>query len=182
MPHRYFEDGPAPDFGNNLITELKKKCPFIFLVCFRDKNKNVVIYQARVENNKLLDPPVEAYWLNLEPSYRDARTKQKIMHDREELGFLDHKFAWGFEQKKKSDTEALFQFNNFKHPMTVKVNNNGAQLFASKDNRKYLVRSLYIAASENIKIFNLKDNVKELYLSGTDITSKPYKPAKVQLK
>lgn len=179
---KYFEDGPAPQYGPNLIAELKKKCPYIFLVCFRDKNQNVVVYQARVENGKLLHPPIEAYWLILEPSYQKARLSKRITHDREELNWMDHKFAWGFEQSRISDTEAKFEFKNFPHAMTVKLQSDSAQLCAAKNNRKYLIRSLYVAASEDIHIFNLQNNVKELYLVGVDITEKPYKPAKVYLK
>jgi hypothetical protein len=185
MVHKYFEDGHAPDFGDNLISQLKAKCPYIFLVCFRDKNKNVMIYQARVEHGKLLNPPIEAYWLNLEPSYREDRKKQNIHHDREEQSFLDKKFAWGFEQKRISDTEAKFKFSNASEAeMTVKLSSssNEAQLFFKHQQRKYLIRSLYITASENIQIFNIRNNVKSLSLSGTDITAKPYKPAKIQLK
>jgi len=184
MPHRYFEDGPAPNYGDDLVAQLKVKCPFVFLVCFRDKNKNVMIYQASVENGKLANPPIESYWLNLEPSYREARKKKNIHHDREEQGFLDKKFAWGFEQKRISDAEATFTFLNFPETvMTVKLspNKQEAQLFCKYQDRKYLLRSLFIAASEDIHIFNLRKNVKTLYLNGTDITSKPYKPIKYQL-
>jgi hypothetical protein len=179
---KYFESGPAPDFGPELVTQLKVLCPNIFLVCFRDKNKNVMVYQARVANGVLLDPPVESYWLNLEPSYRDSRRKKGIVHDREEQNFLDRRFAWGFESKRASDKECSFCFKNFNHPMTVKLTPKGAKLFAVKDGRKYFIRTLYVEASENIKLLNLKDNVKSLCVHGLDVTTKPYRPAKSYLK
>ena len=172
-----FTDGPAPTPDH-----IKAICPNVFLVCFRNKNRNVVVYQARVENGVLLDPPIEAYWLILEPSYQDARKAQGIYHDREELGFIDYKFAWGFEQKRISDTQATFMFNNFSHPMTIKINEKGAQAFANKDDRKYLIRSLFVKGSDNIKLFNIRDNVKSISLNALDITEKPYQPKTVYLK
>ena len=178
---RYFEDGPAPKYSDDIIGEIKKVCPLVFLVCFRDKNKNIMIYQARVQEGKLLDPPIENYWLILEPSYQEARKKQNIHHDREDPSFLDRQFAWGFDQKRVSDTEATFSFRNNPQPMTVKLTPQGCQLFVAKDQRKYLIRSLYIAASENIHLFDLKKNVKTLCISGLDITEKPYRATKVYL-
>jgi len=179
---RAFEDGPAPQYDGNVISKIKEKCPQVFIVCFRDKNKNLMIYQARVKDNKLMNPPIESYWLILEPSYQQARKKQKIHHDREEPSFLDHRFAWGFEQKRISDTEATFGFKNHPYPMTVKINEKGeAQLFCHKDNRMYLIRSLYIASSENIHLFNLKSNVKTLSITGFDVTAKPFQPKIIYL-
>lgn len=181
-PFKYFEDKQAPDYGPELVTKLKAICPYIFLVCFRNKNKNVMVYQLRVEEGKIADPPIEYYWLNLEPSYRESRRRKRIMHDRESPSFLDNKVAWGYESKRISDTECSFKFKNFDQAMTVKLDSKGAKLFASKDGHKYFVRTLFITASENIKMINLRDNVKSLCVHGFDITNKPYKSVKVYLK
>ncbi len=180
-----FEDGPAPEYGADLIARLKQKCPQVFLVCFRNKNKNVIVYQARTspDGSKLLDPPVEGYWLILEPSYQDARKVQGILHDREELSFVDRTFAWGFECKRDNDTNATFAFRNrLETPMVLKCSPAGAQLFIAHENRRYNLRSLYIESSEEIHLFNLRDNVKELYLNAFDITQKPYRAKRVYLK
>lgn len=181
---RYFEDGPAPDFGPEMFDQIKSVCPFVVLVCLRNKNKNAVIYQARVQDGNLMDPPIEAYWLNLEPSYREARRNKGILHDREELGMLDHRFAWGFGCERQSDKEARFWFKNYPDQhMTVKVGPDGqVKLFAAFNGRKYLLRSLYVAASDNLHLMNLADNVKELYLNVIDLTEKPYRSARVYLK
>jgi len=182
VPRKYFEDGPAPEFGAELVTRLKALCPHIFLVCFRDKNQNVMIYQARVADGKLLDPPVESYWLVLEPSYLAARRKSGIVHDREEQSFLDRKFAWGYGATRLSDTEASFHFKNFANPMTVKVSPKGSKLFSVIDGRKYFLRTIFVKASENIKLLNIRDNLKSLCINGLDVTAKPYLKAKLYLK
>ena len=176
-----FEDGPAPAYSSELVADIRRRCPNVLLVCLRDKNKNVVIYEARVKDGKLLDPPIDAYWLILEPSYQEPRRRQGIRHDREELGLLDRQFAWGFDQKRLSDTEASFSFKAFKHPLTVKVGKD-AYLFAAKEGRKYILQQMYVRASENIKILNLSDNIRSILLKGLDITQKPYKPAEIYLK
>lgn len=181
---KHFEEGAAPEYNKDLVTEIRKRHPHVFMVCFRDKNRNVVVYEARVENGKFLDPPVDAYWLILEPSYQEPRRKQGILHDREELGFLDHKFAWGFESKRLSDTDAQFSFKAFKHNMTVKISDNRKEsyLLASKDGKNYLLKQMYVRASDNLKLLNPSDNVKSILLKGLDITKKPYSSAEVYLK
>lgn len=178
-----FTTSKAPKYSPNLAQELKALNPNIFLVCFRSKNRNVVVYQTRVSaDGKLLDPPVEAYWLILEPSYQRDRKKHGIQHDREELGRIDKMFAWGFSSTKQSDTGASFKFNMFDHDLHIKVDQKGAKLFTTHDNKKYYLRTLYIESSEHIKLMNIQDNVKRLSLDGFDITSEPYRPATVVLK
>ena len=174
MP-RVFEDGHAPDFSTHLVKDLKDRCPHIFMVCFRDKNQNVMVYQACVDaHGKLLDPPVEAYWLNLEPSYRQARKAKGIHHDREDLSFLDRTLAWGFETKRRNDHTADFKFKQFDLTMTVKANTKGAKLLAVMDEKKYFLRSLTVKASENLHLLNIRDNLKSLCVYGLDITKKPF--------
>lgn len=178
-----FTTGRAPKYSDNLAQELKALNPHIFLVCFRSKNKNVVVYQARVSNDGvLLDPPVDAYWLILEPSYQRERKRQGIRHDREELGRLDKMFAWGFETKRETDTSASFKFAMFDHDLHIRVDTKGAKLFTTHSSKKYYIRTLYIESSEHIKLMNIRDNVKRLLVDGFDITTEPYRPATVVLK
>lgn len=179
-----FQTGPGPAYDKDLVANIRKRCPNVFLVCLRDKNKNVVVYEARTRDGKFLDPPVDAYWLILEPSYQEPRRKQGIHHDREELGFLDHKFAWGFESKRLSDTEAHFSFKALKHDMTLKLSDNRQEafLFAIKDGRKYMLQQMMVRASDNLKLLNPSDNVRSICVKGLDITEKPYRPAEVYMK
>ncbi len=177
-----FEDKPAPVFGDNLFARVKEVCPDVFLICFRSKNKNVVVYQARVQDGKLMDPPVEAYWLILEPSYQAERRSRNIMHDREDLGFFDVTFAWGFSQERQNDTTAKFAFDRFKHDCTIKITPKGAQLFTIKNDSKYLLRSMFVEASESINIQNLQDNCKMLYFSCMNISKHPPTAETVYIK
>lgn len=178
---RYFENGPAPKWGDDMFGKIKQACPLVFLICCRNKNKNIVIYQARVDSqNNLDETPIESYWLLLEPSYQEKQRSNNIMHDREDLGFLDTTFAWGFEQKRMSNSQCMFKFKNFKEQdMVVQVKNGNANLFVEKMNRKFMIRSLYISASDDLHILNPRNNVQELYLNYLEITKKPYKAGKI---
>lgn len=179
-----FEDGPAPPFSKDVVSEIRKRNPMVFLTCFRDKNHNVIVYEAMVKDGKFMNPPIVGYWLILEPSYQEARKKRGIHHDREEFGFLDDKFAWGFTTKRISDTEATFSFKSHPHPLTVRLSKNKteAHMFADYKGRKYMLQQMYVRASENIKLLNLADNVKSIQFKGFDVSSQPYQPAQVYFK
>jgi hypothetical protein len=182
MPAVTFEDGPAPAYSSDLVTHLKAACPHIFLICFRNKNHNVVVYQANVVNGVFQDPPVSCYWLILEPSYQVDRRARGIHHDREELNYVERTVGFSYEATRVSDKECKFAFTNFPQTMTIKIGESGAQLFGVRDGRKYLVRSMYIESPESVNLFNLSDNVKTLYLNALDITAKPFQVTKVYLK
>jgi len=176
-PDKYFYNCKSPPFSENLYEELRNRCPYVFLICFRTKNKNVVIFQARVKNDKLLNPPVVGYWLLLEPGY-----SKNNEYDREELSFADNAFAYGFHSQWLNDYEAIFEFNNFNQKIHIKLSDKGLFAFAHRNNRKYLLRSLFIDASENLHLLKLSDNVKSISVSCLDITSQPYQPARIFIK
>lgn len=181
--HSTFTQGPAPPLSDHFVDDIHKLCPEVFLVCFRSKNKNVVLYQLNLEGGKVSsDEAVRGYWLVLDEGkdYKPYRRRRGIHHDREELSYLDLKFAWGTKTQKLSDHSASFSFETFPFPMTVLYKNGEAKLFTKIENRKFFVRSLYIDASDNINLFNLKDNMKSLYLNTLEVTDpKKTKPVKI---
>ncbi len=174
----YFTDGRAPDPGPKLVERLQAVCPWIFLVCFRDKNANVVVYQANVdEATGQFDEkePVIGYWLSIEPSYRQNRINRSFRHDREPFGLLDKQLAWGFTARKVGPFKAEFEFKMHDCKMKVRTDPSAklkAKLFGRFGPTKMYVRSLYVEASERINIFNIKDNCSRLVVSGLDITNK----------
>jgi hypothetical protein len=184
MAHlKSFENGPAPAYSNNLVDDIRKQCPNIFMVCMRNKNRNVVVYEARISENKtLLDPPITAYWLILEPSYQEPRRKSGITHDREELAYIDHMFAWGFHAKRLSDTEAHFSFKAYEKDLTLRLVDGVPYLFSLKGPKKYLLQQMYVKASENMHLMRLSDNVASIMIKGLCIDTKPYEPVSVYLK
>jgi hypothetical protein len=161
------------------MQQIKDRCPGVFMVCMRSKNKNVVLYELKLDQAGKIVPgtsPIEGYWLILEPSYQVPRTRQGITHDREALSWLDTNFAWGFSQQRISDTEAEFRFSNFPDLLfCVKTDSKGANAFIKWNGQKYLARSFFIEASDNINILNLKKNFKALKFNCINITQKPYR-------
>lgn len=56
-----FMDGPAPPYNDALVSGIRKRAPYVFLVCFRNKNKNVVVYELCVRDGRVQDPPIRGY-------------------------------------------------------------------------------------------------------------------------
>jgi hypothetical protein len=165
-----FTDRPVVHADHQgLMSEISDRCPGVFLVCFRSKNKNVVVYEA-------VGDRVHGYWLILEPSYREERRKKGILHDREEFGLLDHQFAWYFIAKSEGDGKLAFQFGPYPdRKIQVMIGKDGSAKAFYKcpvTKRVFLLRSMYIQASEQIYLLDLKKNVSLLYFNVIDVNSK----------
>jgi hypothetical protein len=180
--NKSFLNGRAPPYSQNLLKEIKRIAPNVFLICRRNKNKNVVVYEAILKEDGSLDEktPVVGYWLILEPSYQEKR--KDIPHDREELNILDRNFSWGFESKKIDDKTAKFKLKNYNKTLFVQIDKKGAKLIGEHNNQKYIINSLYVEGSENIQLLNIADNVKNLYLSTTNISANPPRFEKIYLR
>lgn len=170
-----FLKGPAP-----AADKIKAQAPSVFLVCFRSKNANVVVYEANLQEDGTLHPdqPVVGYWLLLEESYRNARSET---HDREEFSYIDEKFAWGFHARRTSPHKAEFSFNQYpslRMSVQVQSSTQTARVFMEWKGRKYLLQSLYISASERWRL-RPADNFQFMHLKTVDITERPYKPRKL---
>lgn len=175
MPH-FFETIQAPDYGPKLIPELLKLRPNIFLVMMRLKNKNIVVYESNIVNGKLDSKnPVKGYWLNIEESYRASRRNKGIKHDFENFNFFENKFIWGFTTKSvgTNSKSVEFKFKADNHPFRLVVAScdTKARLFTCFKEVKYMVRSGFASATENMSI-RLKDNLKELTFNGMNLKTK----------
>lgn len=175
---KHFLQGPAPIYRSEcqVTKDLKLKYPSIFLVCFRAKNKNVVVYDVNVTKEGNIDPhkPISAYWLLLEPSYQE---RKNVSHHREELNRWDIKFAWGYETKMVSDKVVELRFNNFPQlPVKVMLDKKGrARAYMDWKTKSYYVKSLYIDAPDDFSytnIVNLFRNFNLIRFECVDITSK----------
>lgn len=174
-----FEDRLAPAYSPHLFEAVRKVCPRIFVLFFRKKNQNVVVYEANIVNGEFSSAaPVSAYWLILEPSYQQARRQQGIQHDREELNFLEQRLGFGFEAKVTAPTRCEFRFTNRPDDLIVlKLNpaTGSVDAFTAIGDRKYRLESLFVIGSEYPHLFNLQDNIEKLEVNVIDITTKPYK-------
>ncbi len=159
-----FLDHAAPNPGKDFVSEVKKRCPNVFLIIFRNKNLNVVVYELNTKEGKInSEKPVDVYWLDVDPVYRNVTRGKNIVHDRVELNSFDNTFVYGVNTEMLGDRECQIRFKaDSSTPMRVKLSTTGASLYVVKDNTIFLIRSAYVAATENINLVRLRDNVSEL--------------------
>jgi Domain of unknown function (DUF4833) len=169
-----FLDKPGPDPGPSFVSEVKKRGPNVFLIFFRNKNKNAVIYEANVVDGKInKNKPVEIYWLDVDPKYRESTRSKGIMHDRIELTSFENTFVYGLNVEIISDVELQITFKaDSSTPMRVKISPKSSSLYVVKDGTTYMIRSAYVAATENINLIRLRDNVSELTFHVVNMTTK----------
>lgn len=179
-----FLNGPAPIHDANVVRNIQMKQPSVFLVCKKSKNKNVAVYEVLHKDGKLCDPPITGYCLVLDTgaNYQPKRRSQGIQHDRSEFNALDLQFAWGYASTRLSDTTAEFWFTMFPDKRFQIVfdpkDSNRAKMYADHQGRKYRLQSMYVEASEHFHIV-LRNNIKQLYFEGLDITTNPPKKATI---
>jgi len=178
-----FLSGPAPIHDDNVIRNIQKQHPSVFLVCQKSKNKNIAVYEALHRNGKLCDPPITGYCLVLDPGsdYQPKRRAQGIPHDRSPFNVMDLTYAWGYESKRVSDTEAQFWFTQ-KPTQKFKVvlgPNLQAKMMAEQNGRSYMLRSMHVTTNDVFHLFDPARNIKELYFEGLDMTAKPPKASRI---
>jgi hypothetical protein len=184
-----FEDCEAPSPGPDFMKQVKAKCPNVFMVFFRSKNENVVVYEAKTIHGKF-DPihPVDVYWLDIDPKYRANRRKDHIMHDRSDLTTFESSHVFGVTVKLINDQEAELRFvaDTTQHPCRIKVNDKGAKLLtlykANKESKEemYLIRSAYVAATEPPNLLHLSSNVKELSINAILLRTQECKSIRIK--
>ena len=179
-----FKESRAPDFGPHLVKEIMALYPSVFLIVMRAKNQNVMIYEANIVDGKFdRQNPVDIYWLNLEPSYRESRDKSGIYTDREEINLFERNLVWDAECSILNDREIKFHLKVDPHPMRVKIaeckpkpgekqKKYKANLFTVWNKEGFLLRSCYVAATENFLLPNIRDNLKELVFSAISTKGK----------
>lgn len=180
-----FLEGPAPTPDDNIVRKIQQAHPTVFLACLKNKNKNVAVYEVLHKDGKLCNPPITGYCLVLDPGadYQAKRRAQGIAHDRSPFNVMDLKYAWGYESKRLSDTQAEFWFTQKPDKkFTVTLLNRQAKMSIMKDGRKYLLNQMYVKINDTFHLLDPTRNVEELYFQGLDVTAKPPKPVKLNWK
>jgi hypothetical protein len=147
----YFTTERAPSAGPKFISEVKKICPFVFLVCFRSKNKNAMVYQLNVKNGKVDESnPVISYWLSVDEEYRQSNTSPI---DKEPLNMLDKK-VWKHSVEKVKNNEYRFKIDLYGGTwMRISNSSRGTRLFIEHEKEMYISRSLYICCNNDYLSF-----------------------------
>lgn len=123
----------------------------------RDPNTNTIIYELNLHDNKLdADNPVHVFWIKF------AEKGQK-----EELTFVQRKFAYGINTKHLSGEEYELRIVSYKkcllHLMRDKENE--FHVYATINNRQAILKRIFIHIKGGSLFF---PNVQYIELSGTD--------------
>lgn len=166
-------DSVAPDDGPNFLSELKRINPNVILVFFRNKNKNVVVYEAKKNQGNV---EVEVYWLEIDPEYRKVRRSQGINHDRVELSLFEKSHAFGVTTVPINQNESHLRFNaENSYVMRVVMNDNGSKLMMVHNGILYRFRSANVVAGETFNIFPLSNIISHLCFNVfEEKTKKPF--------
>lgn len=166
-----FQDRPVPlkstISGEEAIPTLRKQCPNVFGYFARNTNGNLVVLEAKIKNNRIVD--IEQYWLDIDPVYRQrARSKAK-MHDREELNIMERHF-YGFSYRLSSDGKrATVHMNQLpSKPVILVIDSHGILKSYVKINQKVCVLDHVFIHYESPSLLKPLGCVPLLKLYGTD--------------
>lgn len=168
-----FLDAAAPDPGPDFLQQVRERCPTVFLVLFRNKNQNVVVYEAKLNSDGTgfdEKQPVEKFWLDVDPAYRKPKRDRGIQTDREELSFLERKVGvYDFDVQRKDSHNLIFYLKAQPQiKMLVKLSDSGqVKCFANYEGQNYYISHLYIDASENL--MDLLNNIRSVQVHGVHL-------------
>ena len=115
---------PAGIWGLQAVQYVRMSAPNVFAVIARKFNGNLMVYEAILNANRDIVRIVQ-YWLDLEPSYRAAKPKER-KHDRDSLSTFDT-YGYGMTISDKTTAKCWkVQFNQFKkYDLEIKVTMDG---------------------------------------------------------
>lgn len=70
--------------------------PNILFIISRSKNKNIVVYEAKMEGGTIkASDPIDAYWLDIDPEYVEKARAKGVESDRVDLNMIERNMAYG---------------------------------------------------------------------------------------
>ncbi|ETO20641.1 hypothetical protein RFI_16576 [Reticulomyxa filosa] len=146
--------------------------PYVVCVIKRSKNANVVVYKARMGNEKKQlheTDPLEVFWLKIEPSYIKKRRKQGHKDDRADLTYLEKQMAYGVKveaSKTPGEFNLVFVALNSR-PLALKIGKDGLpHCYGTANKKDCILKEMYVHATEN---FVGVPTVNYVELKGVDI-------------
>lgn len=158
-----FTDAPAPDYGKDFVSELRKRNKHIVLVFFRNKNQNVVVCEAIKRDSSIA---LDIYWLDIDPAYRQPRRKQGILHDRNELLTIERELAYGAISTPIDAKTCFVRFNAVpQYLCKLTMNEDGSKLVFNYENQDYRLRSVNIIANDTLQFLLNSAILKKLQVN-----------------
>ena len=155
------------------VSQIRAQNPDILFIIERSKNQNIVVYEANrmVGDRKRLDSknPLQVYWLDIDPEYVKAARRKGKMHDREELGSIEKRMAYGFSSEGISGNPSVYRIKLVAFPqreITLYLDSQGrAYALMEISGVQSQLKSVYIHSEE--RRFALP-KVKYIDLEGLD--------------
>jgi len=145
------------------------KNPLNVLIIRRNKNKNVVIYQANLKSDGTLNEsePLICFWLKIEPSYIKKRRQQGYKDDRIGLNFLERNMGYGFSVEKSAADAWILYFVSLKsRPCVLTLKDGKPVLYGALNKVKNVIlKEWYVEATEN---FIGYPTVRSITVTGLD--------------
>jgi hypothetical protein len=165
--------GPSPVDKASMLREIRRKNPFVALISLRSKNDNLMIFELNMTDGEVDEKnPVNCFWLDVDHEFVREHIRKGLPHDRQEVESYEKRLGWGYKAEKTGPFSASFVFTYFQaDPLVFKYNpkTNKTRCFYHKDNKNYLVKHLYVKATDNLlTVGNAWAGVKSL---GKSITS-----------
>jgi len=154
------------------VSQIQANNPDILFIISRNKNQNIVVYEAKRTENKQLAPenPVDVYWLDIDPEYVRANRKKGKLDDRVELGSLEKSLAYGVSSNNIPGKPGHYEIKLVAYkerPVIVYLDENKmAHAEMVINGTLSNIKSIYIQVSE--RIFELRPDVLYFDLKGID--------------
>lgn len=137
----------------------------------RTHNSNTIVYDLKLENGKPdPDDPVHAYWIR----YQEKGQK-------EELSFIQRKFAYGMRSRKISDKEYELYIVSFKQQkLYLRQGADGRfHVYARVNNRQLMLTKIYLEMKKGGSAWSPKIEYAEL--TGIDQATKEEVQERIKL-
>ena len=132
----------------------------LLVVLTRNKNQNCVCYQAQLVGTQYFaSTPMVAFWMDIDPQYQKANRAKGKMDDREELGAVEWRMAYGFKTVQRGNsklpTEFAVTFQALKGrsalPLVLRIVDEKSVLIAtSRDGERFYVQRIHVNEKEGL--------------------------------
>ncbi len=149
------------------ISQLRKEQPAITLILARNKNQNLVVYEAVRNEQKTVLQGLKAYWLDLEPELQAQHRAQGHKDYKADFAVWDH-YAYGFTYvpvTALTGTLTLKQAPQF--PLQIQVAPSGMKTYYTEGGTTLEVSHVYVQAQEGLTPLTTK--VQFLELQGINV-------------
>lgn len=129
--------------GIEAVDTILKEKPNVWCIFARSKNGNLAIHEAEVKGNTITGH--DSYWLDLEPSYREAARARGRTHDRDEFSMADRVQAYGFNEEVLGPDKRIVRIRSYpERAITVKLEKSGVHAYVRIQDSLCRLQYIYV--------------------------------------